>query len=506
MAIGGTVIEGTEGPGMVEAGDARGGRPWLVALFLVLLFPIAGFAIGIGVEAKYQADVDAEFEAEIGRPPTAEERRGFTVAAICREPEMADDPACADIALAELTRAGAIIALIVGLALLGFVAFTARRARQDRGALLRLFAPALYVVLSGVALIVVLDGLLLLSSVYLGLGVFLGRVFPIVLLGIAIAILLGVAAVLRALFAARRRAVASVLAHRVAPETEPGLSELIAQVAHAVGTTTPDHTYLGLDPEFYVTEVDVETPDGRSGGRSIYLSLPLMRILSTSELRAILGHEMGHFRGEDTAWSQRFYPIYRGAGQALDGLVRAGSSSGIRAATLFPATVILGLFMDGFATAERAISRDRELEADRIGVEVASAHDLGSSLVKLLAFTQAWSTTIDSMIADAAEGRTTANASDRFVGTVRSAASPAALDDLDEREIPHPTDGHPPVSRRLEAIGLTVADIAKAALDVAPAAAADAVIRDRTAIEAGLTEVLDGRIRAYVARTTSGAA
>src|SRR5262249_19817919 len=161
---------------------------------------------------------------------------------------------CIDVAIANVTRSVAIVAAIVGLLLLGFVALTAARTRQNREALLRLFVPALYVVLIGIAILVVLDGLLALASVYLGLAVFVGSIFPIVLLGIGIALVFGVLTVLGALVDARRRAVTSVIAQRVDASQEPALHALIADIAARIGTRPPEHVFVGLDPEFYVTE------------------------------------------------------------------------------------------------------------------------------------------------------------------------------------------------------------------------------------------------------------
>jgi Zn-dependent protease with chaperone function len=491
---------------MTETTGSSKRRAWLTAVVLVLLFPVVGFAIGTAVEAKIQGDLYTVIEEDIGRPLTAEERGQFAIADVCREPELAGDPTCTDMSLASVTRIVAVVGAILGVLLLAFITFVTARARRDRDALLRLFLPGLYIVLVSIALLVVLDGVLAFMAVYLGLGVLGGRIFPIILLGIAIGVLLGVAGVIRAMLTARRRATSSVIARRVDAAAEPGLHAMIGEIADRVGVGQPDHVLVGLDPEFYVTEADIEAPDGKWTGRSVYLSLPLMRILTLAELRAVIGHEMGHFRGQDTAYSRRFYPVYRGTGQAIGALASAGGGGGARGIALYPALLLLDLFMSGFAVPERAISRDREVLADGAGVEVASARDLASSLVKLYAFTPAWGATLDDMASDLDGDKPTANAGDRFVGLVRSSAGPSSLDGLDGREIPHPTDSHPPLSQRLEALGLSVADVASDALAIAPEPAADVVVTDRAGIGEALTATLGERIKAYLAmlRATAG--
>ena len=57
--------------------------------------------------------------------------------------------------------------------------------------------------------------------------------------------------------------------------------------------------------------------DGKLKGRTMFLSLSLCRILSLDEMKAVLGHELAHYKGLDTRFSRRFYPIYRGATQGL---------------------------------------------------------------------------------------------------------------------------------------------------------------------------------------------
>lgn len=60
---------------------------------------------------------------------------------------------------------------------------------------------------------------------------------------------------------------------------------------------------VGLTPTFFVTEADVHCIGGTVTGRTMYLSVPLCRILTVEELSAVIAHELGHFRGEDTVCS-----------------------------------------------------------------------------------------------------------------------------------------------------------------------------------------------------------
>jgi len=467
-------------------------RPWLLALFVVLLFPVVAFGVAVGVESKYNTDIVASAETEVGRSLTAEERSAIAIGVICNDPEFSGDEACGDYRLAAATRVLAIGSAVVGLGVLGTIAVAAAAARRRRDVLLRAFKPALYITLWGLAILTVADGLLTLSAVYLGIGVFAGRIFPIVLLAIALGVFLGAVAILRAIFRMQRRATTFVVGRLVSRESEPAVYGLVDDIATQLRTQTPDNVVVGLDPNFFVTEANVVGTDGLHQGRTLFLSLPVARIFSPSELRAVLGHELGHFRGEDTVWSERFYPVYRGVTEAILGLVSAGGGSGSRTIALIPAALLLRLFLESFAVPERAISRERELAADQAGVEAASGRDIATALLKLEAYGPEWGPTVDRL----AVAPRPPNAGDTFVDRVRLAAQdPASLLDLGASRQSHPTDSHPRVGDRLRALGIAEADVAAIARDVEPATAADAIIAGRDQYERELTQWLEARLR-----------
>ena len=471
-------------------------RPWLTALFVVLVFPVIALAVAVGVEVKYNNDIVAAAETEVGRALTADERSAITIAVICNDPEFTSDDACGDYRIAAATRVFAIGSGVIGLGVLGTIAVAAASARRRRDVLLRVFKPALYITLWGLAILTVVDGLLALAAVYLGLGVFAGRIYPIVLLAIGLGVLLGAGAILRAIFTMERRATTMVVGRLVSRESEPEVYGLVDDIAGQLGTQTPDNVVVGLDPNFFVTEANVVATDGLHQGRTLFLSLPLSRIFSPAELRAVLGHELGHFRGEDTVWSERFYPVYRGVTEAIYGLLVAGGGSGSRTIALIPAALLLRLFLESFAAPERAISRDRELAADRAGAEAASGRDVATALVKLEAFGPEWDPTVEALTVTPHP----ANAGDTFVVRVRLAArNPASVLDLGATRQTHPTDSHPPVDDRVRALGINETDVAAAARDVEPVTPADGIVHGRDGYERELTAWLEARLRPAVA-------
>jgi len=57
-----------------------------------------------------------------------------------------------------------------------------------------------------------------------------------------------------------------------------------------------------------VTEAPLDVQQQTLTGRSLYVSLPLLRLLDRSEADAVLIHELAHLRGGDTASSAKLGP------------------------------------------------------------------------------------------------------------------------------------------------------------------------------------------------------
>ena len=195
---------------------------------------------------------------------------------------------------------------------------------------------------------------------------------------------------LRGLFTLVRKAEAHVVGVHLPPEVVPRLWERVRSIARRLGALEPEHIVVGLDPNFFVTEANVKCLDKELTGRTLFCSLLLSRILTIAELDSIIGHELGHFKGADTTFSEKFYPIYRGTASALQA-VAAAAQGGANQLALLPAIAVLSYFMETFAVSERRISRARELAADAEGATVASfLRTAACALVKVHAFAPQW--------------------------------------------------------------------------------------------------------------------
>lgn len=84
----------------------------------------------------------------------------------------------------------------------------------------------------------------------------------------------------------------------LSPEQHPRLFEVLRGVASATNQAMPVHVYLVGDVNAWVTERGGIM--GLGSKRVMGLGLPLMQVLSVSQLRAVIAHEFGHFYGGDT--------------------------------------------------------------------------------------------------------------------------------------------------------------------------------------------------------------
>jgi Peptidase family M48 len=186
----------------------------------------------------------------------------------------------------------------------------------------------------------------------------------------------------------------------------------------------------------------------------LHLPMDEMALLDRDETAAIIGHELGHFCGADTQYSERFLPIYAGIRRSLDTVTRAGTTKqGDLDPMMLPAHALGNWCMDRFHEAVMHWSRIREFEADKIGSTIAGTQASASALVRTLANLAPIHTVF-------ARVRTNPRtAPEDLVQEVRRVAAQDGTTDPDlnvESQRAHPTDSHPPTAERLLAFGETL--------------------------------------------------
>jgi Zn-dependent protease with chaperone function len=150
--------------------------------------------------------------------------------------------------------------------------------------------------------------------------------------------------------------------------SNPRLFKELNDVASKVGEPMPHEVYLVPDVNAGVRERGGFM--GFRGRRVMLLGLPLLQVLTISEMRAVLAHEFGHYHGGDT----RLAPWIYKTREAIIRTVQHLSSSG---SVLHLPFVWYGKL---FLRVTQAISRHQEFAADTLAARTVGARPLTTGL------------------------------------------------------------------------------------------------------------------------------
>lgn len=342
---------------------------------------------------------------------------------------------------------------LIGVGVISYllISFLGIFGKISRKVLLRLFSLGLYLSLLIGALIISVNGLLVIGTLFVG-GVI---VFDILAYGWMIAIGFGILAGIAALISPIKnivRPVKSFVIGKPLPKNlYPAIWSFAKKGAENLGTREPDQIIVGLGEEIFVTESEVDTVNGSFEGRTLFISMPFMRKLEKDELLSVVGHELGHFRGEDTYYSTKFYPIYRGTQEALGNLL--GSDDSEVSILSMPVSCLLFHFLEVFAKLENKFGRERELVADKAGAELTSKETMAKALTKVHAYSGAWSGVEKTIVNLLTDGNTLTNASKYYEQNINEIDKDIFESNIEDTHIEHPTDSHPKFSLRMTELG-----------------------------------------------------
>ncbi len=268
--------------------------------------------------------------------------------------------------------------------------------------------------------------------------------------------LIGVAVVLKGIFTSPRSDF-TVEGKVIDRDHSSKLWHSLEVICDRVGTKPPDHVIAGIDDNFFVTEHPVTVDGIVYRGRTLFISLALLKHLQSAEADAVLAHEMAHFSGNDTVYSRKISPLLSRYNNYLDALAGGGVT--------LPIFYFMNCFRALFEISLGSLSRQREFRADRIAADATSAQALAGGLLRTTAYSR-YRTDVENELFNQERALQNANIAQRVEqGFPHFAVGFASNPDLANSATAHPFDSHPPLASRLEAVGLPrVTDAAQSLL------------------------------------------
>lgn len=291
---------------------------------------------------------------------------------------------------------------------------------------------------------VLIQGVLLFALSYWVTAFFLEMYVPKLIAIVGILALIAIAAVIKSIFMKlhNETVVEGTVIER---DASPALWQELNGICAKVGTEMPDQVIAGIDDNFFVTEQSLTVGEKKYSGRTLFVSLSLLKQLNGSEADAVLAHEMAHFSGNDTVYSQKISPLLVRYDHYLQGLYEGGVS------------LPIFYFMNGFRAlyeiSLKRLSRSREFRADRIATEATSPGDMAGALLKIVAYSS-YRAKVEQEIFEKEEVLESANVSQEIAqGFDNYAGSFLSTPDVSHLQTSHPFDTHPSLEDRLQAVG-----------------------------------------------------
>lgn len=270
-----------------------------------------------------------------------------------------------------------------------------------------------------------------------------GSYYPKLILGIGLLALAAVAALLKAIFAKLDDRY-EVAGEMISEADAPTLWRRVREMAGRLNTAAPDRIIVGILPSFFVTEHPVTLGPDIHHGRTLYLSLPMLKVLAVDEADAVLGHELAHFSGQDTLWSRKVSPLMAKFGLYLQVLADGMS---------LVVAHFMAVFWKLYGLSLSSLSRAREFRADKIGADLVSLDAMKRALIKITCYCEYRAETEKAILEKQRVDEGLNLSLQLEQGYPAFLSGFANSDKMADECVPHPFDTHPTLNNRLARLG-----------------------------------------------------
>ena len=424
---------------------------WMFAI------PVAAFAFFQWAEHSFDVQAREAMRQNISSAdlPSAEKQQylreleGISFSRMARDPQVAaslDPDLLFQLAVYRWMIWIASGSIIVGIAGFAFSAGCAMLLRGDAGKIYLGLSLGWNVLRIISALQVVAQAVLAVAMSYWVTALWFNVYIPKLILFVAIIAGIGVIAVIRGIFK-RPQMDMSLEGELVTRERAPQLWQRLEEICDRVGTEPPTSVVAGIDDNFFVTEQALTIGGKQRAGRTLYVSLSLLRQLDGAEADAVMAHEMAHFSGNDTTFSNKLNPLLARYAVYLQALYEGGIT--------IPVYYFMLCFRAMYEYNLGSHSREREFRADRVAGDATAPGSLASALMKIVAYSQ-YRGEVERTLFEQHKTEEINNIAGRVGDGFDKYAATFAGQTQELRLLrnSHPFDSHPPIAERIEKLGV----------------------------------------------------
>ena len=169
----------------------------------------------------------------------------------------------------------------------------------------------------------------------------------------------------------------------------PRLWHWVDSLAEKAQTSVPDNIIIGLTDCFYVTSHQIIlNKDQIIDGRTLYVPLSYIALLSRDEVSAIIVHKFAYFRGDNRRIDLDFSPIYSGIDKSIQ-RVENSVKHFYHRLILAPSIYTARYFLEKFNSPINYWGKIRENEATQVSISLNSSLDIENSLRAISAMNEA---------------------------------------------------------------------------------------------------------------------